>query len=283
MRRLRRLDFGRGPLVIEPISGGISNHNFAVRVGGQAFFARLCADRALLGVDRRNELVCHQMASSRGVAPELIHHEEGLLVSRFIAGRTLQPADLRDPAVGAKLAALLDHLHSAWDVLTGEVLYFCPFQTIRTYAQTAARLKAGLPEDIGELLADTQALARRIAPFRPVLCHNDLLPANLIDDGHRLWLVDWEYAGAGHPLFDLANASANAAFSDNLDRGLLEAYRGRVDERDLFEMRIFKAASLLREFLWAIIQTVASDIEFDYGRYASENLQAYRAARARLP
>ena len=71
--------------------------------------------------------------------------------------------------------------------------------------------------------------------------------------------------------------------ADNLDCGLLEAYRGRVDERDLFEMRIFKAASLLREFLWAIIQTVASDIEFDYGRYASENLQAYRAARARLP
>ena len=111
-----------------------------------------------------------------------------------------------------------------------------------------------LPGDLGSLLEDARQLSRRIAPFRPVLCHNDLLPANLIDDGRRLWLVDWEYAGAGHPLFDLANASANAAFSDDQDRSLLEAYRGHVDPRDLSELRIFKAVSLLRESLWSTIQ-----------------------------
>ena len=125
-------------------------------------------------------------------------------------------------------------------------------------------------------------MARRIAPFRPVLCHNDVLPANLIDDGRRLWLVDWEYAGIGHPLFDLANASANADFSDDLDRALLEAYHGQVDPRDLCDLRIFKAMSRLRESLWSMIQTVASDIEFDYRRYAGENLQAYREVRSRL-
>jgi thiamine kinase-like enzyme len=167
-------------------------------------------------------------------------------------------------------------------VLTGEVLYFCPFQTVRTYASTAFRLKASLPDDIDEVLSDARGLARRIAPFRPVLCHNDLLPANLIDDGRRLWLVDWEYAGSGHPFFDLANASANASLSDEQDRSLLEAYRGHADDRDLFELRLFKALSPLRESLWSTIQTVASDIEFDYHRYARDNLRAYREARSRL-
>jgi len=282
IRRLGRLDLASGPLVLEQIRGGISNHNFAVRVGGHAYFARLSQERPLLGIDRRNEHVCHQAASARGVAPEVIHHEEGLLVTRLVEGRTLGPADVREPAVTARLAALLHHLHAGWDVLTGEILSFCPFRTVRTYARTALRLKADLPHDMGALLEDTLDLARRIAPFRPVLCHNDVLPANLIDDGGRLWLVDWEYAGIGHPLFDLANAAANADFSDDLDRALLEAYHGQVNPRNLSELRILKAMSLLRESLWSTVQTVASDIEFDYRGYAGRNLAAYREVRSRL-
>jgi thiamine kinase-like enzyme len=151
---------------------------------------------------------------------------------------------------------------------------------VRNYARTAARLRAPLPHDIALILEDVSVLARRIAPFRPVLCHNDLLPANLIDDDRRLWLVDWEYGGAGHPLFDLANASANAAFSDDQDREFVDAYRGRADAAVLAELKIFKAVSLLRESLWATIQTVASSIDFDYPRYAVDNLEAFRAARA---
>ena len=213
----------------------------------------------------------------------MIHHEPGLLVTRFVEGRTLDPQAVRDPALLPRLAALLGHLHEGWDVLTGEVLYFCPFQAARTYAHTAARLNAVLPEDIEPILDDVRTLARRIAPFRPVLCHNDLMPANLIDDGQRLWLLDWEYAGAGHPLFDLANASANAGFSLEQEQALLEAYRPSPPPTDLAELRIFKVVSLLRESLWGTIQTVASDIEFDYRGYARDNLEAYRAARAALP
>jgi thiamine kinase-like enzyme len=283
IRRLRRLEFCRGPLDVEPIAGGITNQNFVVRVGGQAYVARLSQQRPLLGIDRRNEVVCHQAASARGLAPAVVHHQEGLLVTRFVQGRTLGPADVRSPAVIERLAERLRRLHEGWDALTGEILYFCPFQAIRTYAESAARLRADEPDDLEPMLDDARRLARRIAPFRPVLCHNDLMTANLIDDGRRLWVVDWEYAGVGHPLFDLANASANATFSDDQDQALLAAYRtrGPVDPRDLAELRIFKAVSFLRDALWAVIQTVASDIDFDYRRYAAENFQAYREARGR--
>jgi thiamine kinase-like enzyme len=280
--RLRKQQFGRGGVAIERVSGGLSNHNFVVRAGGVSLFARMCQPRSFLGIDRRNEVVCHELASGLGIAPELIHQEEGLLVTRFIDGKTLTPADLRETNMMQRLAALLDKLHGAWDGLTGEILYFCPFQTVRTYARTAVRLKASIPDDLGELLDDARQLSRRIAPFRPVLCHNDLLPANLIDDGACLWLVDWEYAGAGHPLFDLANASANVGLSDDQVGALLQAYRGHFDPRDLDELRIFKTVSLLREALWAMIQSLASDIDFDYRAYAADNLAAFREARARL-
>ncbi len=253
-----------------------------MRASGDAYVARLCDELPLLGISRRNEVACQQAAAARGLAPEMVHHEPGLLVSRFVEGRTLAAADVREPALIARLAALLQRLHRSWDAPTGEVLYFCPFQVVRDYAQTAARLGAELPGDVDDLLEDARSLSRRIAPFRPVLCHNDLLPANLIDDGKRLWLVDWEYAGIGHPLFDLANLAANAALDDEPESALLAAYRGQAEPRDLAELRTFRAVSLLREALWATIQTVDSDIDFDYRRYADEHLRAYRESRARL-
>jgi thiamine kinase-like enzyme len=255
-----------------------------VRSGGQAYVARLSQELPLLGIDRRNEILCQQAASARGLAPEVVHHQEGLLVSRFVEGRTLGAADVRRPDTIRRAAALLYRLHQGWDALTGELLYFCPFQAIRTYAGSAARLRAVAPDDLGAMLEHARRLVRRIAPFRPVLCHNDLMPANLIDDDQRLWVVDWEYGGVGHPLFDLANIAANAAFSDDQDHALLAAYHdgGPVDPRELAELRIFKTASFLRDALWATIQTVASDIDFDYRRYADENFQAYREARDRL-
>src|SRR5205823_3331421 len=107
-------------------------------------------------------------------------------------------------------------------------------------------------------------LAGRVRPFTPTLCHNDLLAANILDDGRRIWLVDWEYAGVGHPLFDLAGVSGNCGFTPAMDLALLRAYRGHLRRRDLRELGILKAMSLLREALWAVIQAVASDIDFDY-------------------
>ena len=227
-------------------------------------------------------MVCHKAASLRGLAPEIIHHERGLLVIRFVDGRTLDPITIREPAMLPRLAALLGHLHEGWAVLTGEVLYFCAFQTVRTYARTAARLKASLPPDINQIIEDITALSRRIAPFRPVPCHNDMMPANVIDDGQRLWLIDWEYAGVGHPLFDLAHAIDRRGNDAAARRALVEAYPGPLPKAALAEFEIFRVVALLRESLWSTIQTVASDIEFDYATYARDNLEAYRAARAAL-
>lgn len=281
VQRLQSLPFWSGAVAPEPIPGGITNHNYLVRDGDRRFVARLCDEKPLLGIDRQNEVVCQKAACALGIAPGVVHHEDGVLISAHILGRTLTAADVRDPRFIPRLANVLRRLHDSWDLLSGEMMYFSPFQTVRTYARTATEIGARLPSDINDLLEDARRLARRIAPFTPVLCHNDLLAANILDDGYRVWLVDWEYAGIGHPLFDLAGVSGNCGFSDRMDRRLLKAYRGAVRRRDLRELRILKAVSLLREALWAVIQTVASDIDFDYSKYAAENFAAYRAARLR--
>jgi thiamine kinase-like enzyme len=279
VQRLQSLGLWHGQVSIRPLAGGITNQNFLVQDETGRYVARICQELPLLGIDRRNEVACQEAAARLGLGPELVFREDGLLISRYLPGRTLTADDLRDPRMISQVGMLLRRLHEAWSTIGGHVLYFCPFQTIRTYAHAATTLQARLPADLADLLDDARELAGRVGPFRPVLCHNDLLPTNLIAGDDRLWLVDWEYAGMGHPLFDLASASANAGFTEEGDAFLLRAYRGEVRPREFEELRVFKAASALREALWALIQTVTSELAFDYHAYADRNFEAYFQAR----
>jgi thiamine kinase-like enzyme len=286
IQRLGSLDIWPGPASFEPIPGGITNRNYRVESGGQIFVARVCVERERLGIDRRNEVVCQRAAHALGVAPEVVHAGAGFLISAHVNARTLSTPDLGSPGMAPRVAGLLRRLHAGWNRLTGEMLYFSGVQTVRTYARTARSLGASTPDDLDAWLADTDALAARLAPFVPTLCHNDMLAGNLLDDGRALWLVDWEYAGIGHPLFDLGNFAAHAQLDDRQELEFLASYReiglASVSKRDVFELRAFRAVSHLREALWSVIQTVASDIDFDYVGYAADHFRAHRAARARL-
>jgi thiamine kinase-like enzyme len=113
-------------------------------------------------------------------------------------------------------------------------------------------------------------------PVTIVFGHNDLLAANFIDDGVRLWLIDWDYAGFNTPLFDLANLSSNNALTHELDLYLLEAYfQEPADAARLRAFTAMKCASLLREALWGAVSLIKSSIPFDYGSYARDYLNRF--------
>ena len=267
---------------LEELPGGITNRNYKVVSAAGNRMARVCEDHRVLGIDRRNEVACQGAAAALGIAPEIVYHEEGILVSEFIEAQTLADSDVREAAALRRLAQVLRHLHGSRDSLSGEMLYFCPFQTVRTYVGNARELGARLPETIDSVLEDMIWLSEEISPFRPALCHNDVLAANILDDGDRLWLVDWEYGGMGNPLFALAGVCGNCGLEREEEVLLLSAYFGREDAAVAREVRILKAVSLLRETLWAVIQTIASDIDFDYVTYAAELFEAYSRARQDL-
>ena len=130
IQELQSLGLWRGKVLIEPLAGGITNQNFLVEDETGLYVARICKELPLLG----------------------IHRDEGLLISRYVAGQTMTSASLHDLATIRDVGRTLRRLHDGQDVVTGLVLYFCPFQTIRTYAQTAVSLKAELPDDVDNLL-----------------------------------------------------------------------------------------------------------------------------------
>ena len=220
-------------------------------------------------------------AERLGVAPCLVYGEDGVLVSRYIPSRTLDPA-VRETGdcvqTGADAAAIARRVGR----IDRGTPFFCPFQASRTYAATSRRLGAHLPANIEQMLETTRRLSHTIAPYMPTLCHNDMLPANILDDGGRIWIVDWEYAGIGNPLFDLAGVSANCGYSPEQDVAFLESYHGKFRHQDLYQLRVFKVASLLRDALWGVVQTVVSDLEFDYREYARHHFEKYQDALATL-
>ena len=108
----------------------------------------------------------------------------------------------------------------------------------------------------------------------PVPCHNDLLTANFLDDGERLRIVDWEYAGMGDRFFDLANFSINHELDAAQSEALLGAYFGEARPADLEALELMRFMSDFREAMWGVVQSAVSELDFDFVAYAARALRA---------
>ncbi len=271
---------------VAPLPGGITNHNYRVDVGTDAFVVRIGGkNAALLGIDRRREYECTVAAGRTGVGPEVVHFlpEEDVLVTRFIRGRPLAAAEVAGGETMPRIVRSMRRYHDGPD-FPG---VFSPAQTLEAYLDVARQYRAPLPADIGGLYARArevdQALPRSDAAVRP--CHNDLWPPNLIDDGTRVRIVDWEYAAMGDVYFDLANFSLHHALSDAREEALLRAYFGGVAEAGFARLKLLKILAELREAMWCMVAVKVSDIAFDFLGYAGTHFARCRAALAdgRLP
>jgi thiamine kinase-like enzyme len=282
--RVQSLSCWRGPVEAEPLAGGMTNVNFVVRDGAEKFVVRIGDDIPVHQVMRFNERAAARAAHAAGLSPEVVHAEAGALVMRFVEGRPLTAEDVRDPKTLPRVVDLVRRCHTEVPRhLRGPALMFWPFHVLRDYAAT---LREGMSRWLAELPRLTAVAARvegMLGPVDVVFGHNDLLPSNLIDDGMRLWLIDWDYAGFSTPLFDLANLSTNAALDPDEERRLLALYFGA--EPDARLSRVFegmRCVSLLREVMWSMVAEIHSAIDFDFPAYTAEQLARFEAALARL-
>jgi len=282
LARIAALPCWRGPVSPQRLAGGITNVNYVVEDAGEKFVVRVGGDIPVHHVMRFNELAASRAAWAAGVSPEVVHAEPGVMVLRFVEGRVFAEADLREPANLGLVVELLKKVHR--DIpkhLRGPVLLFWVFHVIRDYGHTLIEVRSRHAPDLPRLIAAAEAMERAVGPVEPVFGHNDLLAANLIDDGTRLWLVDWDYAGFGSPLFDLANLATNNQFPEDLERWLLEAYFDAAPGDGTWRAySAMKCASLLRETLWSMVSEIHSTLDFDYAAYTAENLARFEQTYA---
>jgi thiamine kinase-like enzyme len=256
--RIRALPIWPSPPEILRLRAGRTNENFLIICGGQRFFGRLGVDLPHHGITRGNEARMAVLAADRGVGPPVRYARDGILVTEFIDGRPLEAGDLRDLETLRRTTDLLRRLHG--EVPPGEIPVFDLGEVCRRYlTQTPpAELAGEQRQQIERILAAIPAM-----PATATI-HADLVPENLVDDGTRLWLVDWEYAGRGDLAADLAILAMNADFDAAETTELVRSY-GTVDIRTV---RALRQAAAIREALWTLAQMQAAGAVGDLPEYS---------------
>ncbi len=278
--RVRSLGIWTGEISVKPLKGGVSNASFVVTDSTGRYVARVGEDYPFHQVSRAREGVASQAAFEAELSPEVIHLEPGLSVIRHIEARTYTEADVR--ANVERCVDIVQRCHrDMGQRITGQGAIFWVFQILRDYAFQLSAAHHRHAADIPRWMGIAAELEAAQLPMPIVFGHHDLLPTNFLDDGQRLWLIDWEYGAFGTAMFDLANIAANNSFDKGLERRMLRQYFGAVSpdlERAFYAM---KAASALREALWGMVSELHLNAPgVDYVAYAAEYLGRFETVYA---
>ena len=266
------------PRQLEELSGGLTNRNVKVTTPDGVYVARCCDTTSnLLGIDREQEHFNTRAAEQAGVGAPVIDFrpDMGILLLGYLEGKTLANADFQRPGVVAKAARSIRTLHQGprfqgdFDMFARQAAYLATVKD-RGYA-----LPPGYDDHADAWHDVRRALAA--APRPTVPCNNDLLAGNFIEDGDKIWLIDYEYSGNNDPCFELGNTATECGFEPEQVQAYVEAYFGTPTPADRARVRLQMLCSEYGWSLWGFIQAAASSIDFDFLAWGQERFD--KAAR----
>ncbi|MGH8892216.1 MAG: choline/ethanolamine kinase family protein [Actinomycetes bacterium] len=262
------------PRTVEPLDGGLTNFNFKVSTPARTAVVRLSsADGDLLAIDREAEHANSVRAAQSGAAPAVLDYlpDEHVLVIEWVEGRTLVPDDLRDGRNLERAAEVCRVLH-AGPRFVGD---FDMFEVQRRYLSIVLDRGFRLPDRYLDLMPEVDRIADalRLRRESTMPCNNDLLAANFVDDGERLWVIDYEYAGNNDPCFELGNIWSEADLSlEHLELLVARYYRTHLRHK-VARARLLGLMSKYGWTLWASIQDAVSPIDFDFWSWGMEKYE----------
>ena len=255
---------------IAPLDGGYTNRNYSVEIAGEMFALRVGGDNAaMLGIDRNREREILARVSAEGLCPEVVAFmlPEGHMVSRFVEGVKWEPEEFRSEPAFRETARILRSLHQIEPVGSG----FSPYDDIRSRIETARKQKNPLPDELPEYLSELDRIedARtRTLAGTVCLCHNDPFATNFLHNG-TVWLLDWEYAGDGDPLYDVASTCLGCDTEST--RLFLEYYHPPATDEMLTAIEDQRYVVRFWNGMWALLQreTAQANASYDYDRVVS--------------
>ena len=282
LEKIKSLSIWSEDIDIKPLEGGITNLNYLVNHGSEKLVVRLGNDIPEHLVYRSNEIIVSKAAYEIGVFPKLIHSEQGVLVLDFIESKTLDSIGVQQNL--NRIIPIIKKIHhEVPNTLSGQPAIFWVFYVIKYYANFLKKHKSSHIGIIDNLLDKSAKLETLSSPREIVFGHNDFLAANFLDDGSKIWVIDWEYGGFNDPLFDIGGLASNNDFDQNLEIETLEMYYEKPINNDvLLRYNAMKTASLLRETMWSMVSEITSKLDFNYGEYTSDNLTKFNNAFERL-
>ncbi len=263
--------------------GGLTNRNYRIDCPRGSYVLRLAGEGTGDYIDREAEYHNASIASAAGVNAEIVHFDiaSGTMISRYIAHSvTMDIKRFRDPDALARAGRAFRRLHDCGEPFQGQ---FELFEQIDRYLAVVKDLGAELPPGYTQVHRDAErvrtALAAHALPSRP--CHCDPMVENCIDDGERMFIIDYEYAGNNDPMWDLADLSVEGAFSDEQDHLFMQGYFGHEPGAfDVGRMVMYKAMCDLLWTLWGVVQHANDNPAEDFWAYAVGRLERCRALLA---
>lgn len=259
-----------------PLLGGITNLNFKVEADGNAYVMRITgADTDLLGIKRNVEYAANLAAGRLGVAPEVMYfiEPEGYLVTRFINGKKIPPAEITLPYNVRRVARKLRVFHKNAPELPGE---FNVFRRIEMLTDVSRQHDCKFPTDFDWIMAKVHEVEQALLKdsYIPTPCHDDLLNLNFLDENvpgeiGEMRLLDWEYAGMGDIFFDLGNFCHHHRLDDELMRLFLQEYFGEVTNKNFAHLKLMEPMSEIHEAMWGTTQSGISKLDEDFHGYAN--------------
>ncbi|MFC8731984.1 phosphotransferase [Luteimicrobium sp. NPDC057192] len=250
---VRRLlaDVGLPTATVVPLDGGYSNDTYLVSGPADAVLRVDGHQNDTLGLSRADEVSAIRAAAARGIAPEVVRAGDGYLVTALVPGVLLTPERSHDPAYIRELARVLRQVHA----IEGVARVCDPFWLVRTYLDGARGLGVTMPEGLADVLEEVDAIEARARERgdRTAYCHNDFYRFNVMDDGGRLMVLDWELSGVGNVYFDLATPAFHESYTPAEERLLLETYFGEDDDRHVAALHDFKYLNMVREVGWGLL------------------------------
>jgi thiamine kinase-like enzyme len=263
---------------VTELTGGLTNQNLRVRTDdGDYVVRRFRGDAELLGIDRDAEHLNTCAAAEAGVGARVVdyHPELGVLVIGYIDGRTYDNGTFAETGALQRAGRAIRQLHDGPGFVNDFDMFDRQAGYLRTVRERGYRLFDGYVDHDGAFHRAERALAVRAAALVP--CNNDLLAGNFVDDGNKVWLIDYEYSGNNDACFELGNTSTECDLDDDQVEALVAAYFGRTSPAELARVRLQALVSAYGWSLWGAIQSSASTIDFDFDSWGRERFE--KAAR----
>lgn len=272
--RLRQVGCLAGARRVTALEGGITNRNYRVDLADHSVVVRLSDPQGSdLAIDRENEYLNSVAAAASGAAPAVIEYQPGagVLVVAWVRGRTFTEADVRTTTNLPRIAQACRILHAGPAFAQPFDMFAIQSRYLALVRERGYRLPARYEEFAPQVTRMRAAMQG--APERLVPCNNDLLAANLIDDGERIWIIDYEYSGMNEASFEIGNIWSESTLPLDLLEPLVEAYWGQATPARIARARLWALMSKYGWTLWASIQQASSPIDFDYWSWGMEKYE----------
>ena len=276
-KKLQDLPFFKGNIDLKFFDGLMTNDSYLAYNDNNKYVVKVGGDKKHFGVIRSNEIEASKAGYKAGISPEIIYYDERIFIFQYIHSHTLTPVEMREKKVLKKIISLIKLVqnkvknylklpHTSNDI----------FQMLNNQVFHLKEKNSPYMDKINKFIKHIAIFEKKTQSFELVFAHNDYYHKNILDDGKKFWIVDWEFSGFNSPLLDLANVSKNSELSEDEDQFILEEFYGDLLTSSLkYNFQVMKCSTMLNNVLWSMVAEIFAEKVFDYVSYTDTMLEKY--------